>query len=208
MMANVLGWIYDQAKRVFKIAGRVFSRQLETADRDIYIERKLDFTSTLTKSLFDGNINIQQWTLNFRQELKTLYINEYLSARGGVNAMTQADWGRLGGMLKRQYAYMNNFAREIANGQLTEKQIAARMQLYFNSATQAYERGKSVAAGIPQMPQYPGDGRTQCRTNCKCTWEYVETESAWECYWRLHEAEHCPDCVQNSITWNPLVIAK
>lgn len=208
-MANPIRWLFDQARRIFRKAtgGAGLGDSTILGLRDEYATKKAGWIADLSSRLLNGEITKNQWLLDFRQELKNIYINQYALGRGGYNAMTQADWGSLGGQLKRQYEYMQRFSDDIAAGRLSQAQIEQRMRLYFNSATQAYERGKARSAGLV-LPQYPGDGRTQCRTNCKCEWDIQETDEAWDCYWRLNPAEHCPDCIRNSQTWNPLRITK
>ena len=208
-MPNLIRWLFDQANNLYRRAtgGSVTGSTILNL-RDTYATRKADWIAGTVSSLTNGNVTLNQWTLGFRQELKNLYINQYALARGGFNAMTQADWGRIGRMLRDQYGYMNNFAADIATGRLSPKQIEARMQLYFNSSTQAYERGNAVSHGIPALPQYPGDGRTVCRANCQCVWDIREDETGWDCFWQLGAAEHCPDCLSNASRWAPLRIPK
>ena len=211
-MAKILEWIYNAATRVYRYVTRQGSTSITGNElleaRDLFTAKKADEIGLLAQELMNGNLSIQQWTLNFREELKKIYIDQYMAGRGGLDAMTQADWGSIGGQLRNQYRYMDRFASDIASGKLSAAQVEARMRLYANSATQANERGKRVAAGVPPMPQYPGDGNTVCRSNCHCNWEYVEMDESWLCYWRLNPAEHCPDCVENSERWNPLVFSK
>lgn len=143
-----------------------------------------------------------------RKELRTTYTAQYMAGRGGKNVMTQSDWGKVGNMLKGQYAYLNDFAKEIASGKLSQAQIAARAGMYTSSASQAYERGKVAAYGAPDLPAYPGDGATACRGNCKCRWSIKETKTSWVCRWVLSAVENCGDCVERAGKWNPLVIEK
>lgn len=143
-----------------------------------------------------------------REALRDTYSAAYMAGRGGRNAMTPSDWGKLGAMLKEQYKFLNDFAAEVAAGQLSEQQIAARAALYFNSATQATERGRSAARGLT-LPAYPGDGSTECRSNCKCRLDIEETSTEWRVYWRLGAAEkHCTTCPERAATWAPLVVPK
>jgi hypothetical protein len=158
--------------------------------------------------LLSHNIDLQQWVLEMRRQTKTAYINEYLLARGGRGNMTQRDWGRLGGLLKRQYEYIQNFARDIDAGKASGGQIRTRARMYVNGATQAFERAKAESQGLPRLPQYPGDGQTQCRSNCQCGLHYEETDTHWNVFWRLGVAEHCPDCVRLAEEWKPLVVQK
>ena len=121
--------------------------------------------------------------------------------------MTQADYGRLGNMLRNQYGFLDRFAQEIAAGNISQAQIAARAKMYFASATQAFERAQAAGRGI-QLSQYPGSGQTQCMSNCKCSLRFEEKETTWEVTWRLGVAEHCDDCVALASSWNPLVVPK
>ena len=207
IMTNILNWIYNAAKRIFSRGGRSVSAATMKAARDNYAIGMEKTIVNLTTRLMNREIGIQQWVLSFRQSLKRAYINQYVTGRGGLEMMTQRDWGIMGSQLRRQYEYMNKFADEIVRGNLTDAQIKARMKLYYQSSTQAHERGKSEAHGFT-LPAYPGDGQTQCRSNCKCEWTIEETETAWRCTWKLNPAEHCPDCVGNASRWNPLVIPK
>jgi len=153
-------------------------------------------------------VSLQRWQLDFRHQLRQAYINEYLLGRGGVGNMTQADWGRLGGMLKEQYGWMNRMAAQMANGEVSPAQAKIRMDMYFKSSREAYERAKRVSSGSPDLPAYPGDGSTQCRVNCQCSWDIQETEDEWLAYWTLGPAEHCPDCDNRSRQWAPLRFPK
>lgn len=162
----------------------------------------------LASQLVNKQVSLSEWVTSMRSELRNTYSAEYMLGRGGRNAMTSADWGNVGNMLKKQYGFLNEFANEIAAGKLTEAQIAARAQMYFNSATQAYERGKVHARGMPDLPAYPGDGTSECRANCKCSWDIRDTKTAWECTWALSAAEHCPTCIGRASDWAPLIVPK
>lgn len=104
-------------------------------------------SDTLVTLLTEGTLSPDDWRNAFWEELKREYIREYLSGIGGREVMTQADWGSIGGMLKEQVGYLNNFRDDIALGNLSEGQIRFRAQMYLNSAREAHERARSRAAG-------------------------------------------------------------
>lgn len=211
--ANPIRWVWNQAKQVYR---RMRGERVEqvtkptpiTRDRYLAQEQGQGLAQSLTDRLFGGEISLQRWQLDFRRDLKDIYRNEYLAARGGINNMTQADWGRLGGILRRQYEFMNRFYDDLAAGRVSKDQARARAEMYFKSARQSFERGQRAALGMPDLPAYPGDGTTQCLSNCQCSWEVQETEDAWLATWTLGAAEHCPDCVQRSNDWAPLRLPK
>ena len=199
----------DRAKRYRDTSsGRYISQRTAVKLRDAYTEGKKADTDRLSRRLVNHEINLQEWTLEMRKEIKDAYVNQYMLARGGRNNMTQADWGRVGGLIHGQYRYLKDFERDIDAGKLSEGQIKTRARMYINGSTRAFERAKSDSLGIPELTQYPGDGRTVCRTNCQCHLDYKELDDHWEVTWILGEAEHCPDCVTLSEQWAPLVVNK
>lgn len=110
-----------------------------------------------------------------------------------------AEFGRVGQTLREQYAFLNKFAADIAAGRVSEAQALARIKMYGNACQQSYwaeyaERSTGLInwkispaencpnclsnmAGSPYtketLPNYPGDGSTQCKANCKCYLERV-----------------------------------
>jgi hypothetical protein len=178
--------------------------------------------TSMADMLADGRLNVRDWTLLMRDELKDVYIQQYVLARGGLEQMTQRDWGTLGPILREQYQYLDRFAREVADGTVSEAQIRRRAAMYVRSSREAFERGNARMLGVVGLPDYPGAGNTLCRANCLCFWEIKPVKEAgkvvrWECYWRLRPAEHCTSeevdaqgrplgCVQRAELWNPYII--
>lgn len=176
--------------------------------RDEFIAHQKVGVNTLAKQLADGDISLNQWVVGMRQNVKDSFIDQYMLAAGGRNNMTQADWGRVGQMVRNQYEYLDRFAVDVANGRYTESAVAARARMYVESSSQAFERGNTVTRGMPDLPAYPGDGSTQCLSNCRCRWVIKETDTEWQCTWKLGQAEHCPDCVERSRIWAPYIVPK
>lgn len=77
-------------------------------------------TDTLTSMLANKQVNLPGWQRAMREEVKQENIRQYILGRGGLEQMTQVDYGSLGGVLKREYAFLDNFADDIATGQLSE----------------------------------------------------------------------------------------
>ena len=202
-------WLPDLLRYRDLATGRFLSSDLVRELAGASIDAANDAVAAATELLTGGNLNVGDWQAIIRQELKDSYIQQYILGRGGVGEMTSADWGSIGGMLGEQYRHLDDFAAEIANGELTPGQIAARTDMYFESSTEAYERAHARATGVPadKLPAMPGDGSTQCHTNCRCGWEFEETEDGWNCYWKVDpDAESCPDCLERAGEWNPYFI--
>ena len=182
--------------------------------RNEYVDQQKERVGELSRQLRDGDITLNQWVLSSREAIKETYINQYLLGVGGRGNMTQADYGRIGNMLANQYGFLQNFALDIQNGRYDESEtgIEARLKMYIESSTQAWERAQIVAnyGGnlYDKIPQFPGDGRTQCRANCRCNLIVKEVDDAWLVTWKLNPAEHCGDCDKLSKLWKPLRIPK
>ncbi len=205
-------WIWDDVKKFFQNVGSAIAEKLGFKSlvklRDEFVDQSMKESDKYIEMLMkDGTISVQDWLLNMRELIKDTYRAEYELAIGGRENMTPADFGRLGGILQEQYRYLQGFADDLAQGKLTIGQAQYRAGMYIDSATQAFERAKAAAFGL-DLPQYPGDGSTQCLSNCRCEWDIKETSTEWLCYWRLGEAEHCPDCLDARQIYNPYIIPK
>jgi len=165
-------------------------------------------TDALATMVTDGLLGPAEWRIAFRAEIKREYIRQYVLGKGGLEQMTQVDWGSIGGMLKEQYGWIPGFEEQLLD--MTEDQIAARSRMYINSGREGYERARARVAdehgydeeiwiidpgaencqdcldfaGMGWQPvgtfPFPGDGSTACLTNCKCSKSYRNTETGEE----------------------------
>ena len=203
-------WTWSDSAKRYRNAetGRFIGQRQMLTMRDFFTEQQKGDVDRLTRQLAGGDIKLGRWQMDMQRTVRETITDQYVLSVGGRNAMTQADWGRVGQMVRAQDQYLANFANEVRAGKLSAGQIQTRARMYVNSGTAAYERGNAASRGAPSLPAYPGDGQTQCRTNCQCHWDLQETDTQWEATWRLGVAEHCPDCVDNADRWAPLVIEK
>lgn len=200
-------WYYYRDRNQYQDAesGKFISQSRVRALMQRFENRYKQDIKSISDRLSNGEISIQRWVTEMRQAVKDAYVIQYTVGKGGVGNMTQSDWGRIGGLLKGQYAYLNGFASQIANGELTPKQIAARANLYIDSSTQAFERGKAASHGLFSLPAYPGDGTTECMANCRCYWRITRDGTTITASWIMSNAEHCETCRIRSVAWSNLV---
>ena len=215
-------WIYNKASQRYHVTAEgadalgikpgTFVGQASRVElRDAWTDAQKAVTDKLARDYDNGRITLSEWVTGMRQENRVNYVEQYLLGKGGRNNMTQADWGRIGNAVRHQNEYLQNFANDLMTREppLTLAQIEARSRMYVDGSTAMYERANALAKGMPDLPAYPGDGQTQCQTNCKCHWQIVEKEATWEATWILEPAaEHCDDCIANAGQWAPLVVAK
>lgn len=187
-------------------SGRFVAERTVRGIRQGLIDRATAEVDALTSQLADGTITTAEWTVQMRDAVKRLTIDQYLLGRGGRNSMTQADWGRIGYRLREQYAYLQRFAEQVDQGMLTDAQIAARARMYVGATWSTFDRAKAAAWQIV-LPAHPGDGSTTCLGNCRCHWRIVRDDEAGviNATWVLDSAaEHCGDCKANAERWSPL----
>lgn len=182
--------------------GRYVNRSDALAYVERSFDASRDVVNNYAAAVTGGQISPADWRNQMREEIKGEYIRQYMLGRGGRGSMTDEDWGSVGGMLADQYRYLDGFYDEIAAGDMSEAAISARSRMYVNSAREAYERGhfravrgtkdeahwdidtgkencndciaQSDRGWIPiaEIDIYPGQGQTQCKTNCGCSFSY------------------------------------
>jgi hypothetical protein len=155
----------------------------------------------LAQNVVNLTLSPDDFNTFFREEIKKEYIRQFLIGIGGLDRMTPEYWGSIGGMLIEQYKWLDAFVAEIAGGTLSVEQIYQRMTMYILSAREAYERAVSFVNGLLGATQelwvlgqaehcqdcvdfsdegwqpyghfpFPGQGKTECLTKCKCHKEY------------------------------------
>lgn len=165
-----------------------------------YQEQQANIGASITDRLIAEEINVEQWMREVASSLKTAHINMFSLGFGGQAKLGAQEYGAIGARLKSEYEYLRNFAQEVEDGKLSDKQIQARIKLYYNNLWQTYEIGRERAhknadynwerrrtapaencsdclgyeaqgwVSIGSLPP-PGSG-SQCRANCLCWKEY------------------------------------
>lgn len=194
-------YTYDPKSRRFRGPdGRYVSAATVRGLREQIVSAKSARTATLVNQLYDGAISPGRFVLSMREELKRTMLMQYMLGRGGVNSMTQADYGRVGSMLKPQYARLNRFTEEIMAGGISRDSAIYRAGLYMDATRFAHERGKSAAWDVA-LPAYPG-----LHPNCACDWDIRKVGDDVHAYWKTRSKNPCPDCEANESEYNPYVI--
>lgn len=160
-------------------AGRYVSERrilsLGESYTDGYIRPRL---AEITERLIAGKIDLAGWQTQFARELKDGYLVQYMIGRGGREAMTAADFGRIGGHLAFEYRHLDQFAQDIKAGKLTAGQVLTRANMYADGARTAFYEGLTAAKGEAG---------------------YVQERRI------LHPAEHCEDCTgYAALGWQPI----
>lgn len=139
-MAN---WIWDESVRHYRDTdtGRIlsFAAVQDLVDQIVDVTAE-NVTDTLSDLLADGRLNVADWMDGMIDAIKHIYIQQGELSAGGRDQMTPQFWGAIGNQLRQQYAYLRDFADQIAAGELTPGQIRARSEMYISSSRQAFWR--------------------------------------------------------------------
>ena len=202
-------WIGDPLYRYRDAATGRFVGQGQVNDASgTSVESAQDLARVSGAALVNGDVTLGAWQRDFRQQIKDEYIRQYGLGIGGVDQMTAVDRGSIGGMLAEQYRYLDRLVAQTAAGEVSPARLIQRSMMYLNSSREALFRAMGRARGIEtgEAPAHPGDGSTQCLTNCLCAWVYQRRGNEWNLFWTLSPAEHCPTCLERAEIWNPYVV--
>lgn len=127
-------YAYDVATGRYRdlSTGRFVSEEFVFEVMQARIDEGFDRMDSILSAMLadDTDVSLADWQLAMATELRNMHYQMTLLGSGGVANTTQADYGRLGFTLKEEYGYLQNFANEIAAGNLSEGQIRVRMQMY------------------------------------------------------------------------------
>jgi hypothetical protein len=68
--------------------------------RDEFATAQRAWADQAVQAMVRGDWTVRRWELEIRDRLKRVYLAEYMLGRGGQQAMTAADYGRVGNMLR------------------------------------------------------------------------------------------------------------
>ena len=161
----------------------------------------------LAERLFTGKVSIGAWEEAMKKMIRELGASTAAISKGGWDNMTFQDWGRLGPVLKEQYAYLHGFADYINTNRdtMSIEYLKARASMYGRPSAHIMSM---MTAGIEishLLPWLPGDMSTLCDGNCKCHWsldieDHVGNVNTIRAVWHLTPAEHCETCLDRNGT--------
>lgn len=97
-----------------------------------------------------------------------------------------------------QMPYLRQFAADVRAGRLSDAQIAARAGLYAGATRATWGTARWYGAGLPAMP---GDGSSECLTQCGCSWALRDGGY----YWERGKGDSCPTCISREAQWRPWI---
>lgn len=151
----------------------------------------------LANRLRAGTISLERWRSEMRDMIKTVHLYSASAASGGWAQLSAADFGRIGQIVRGEYAYLEKFARGIARGKVPlDGNFLNRAKMYAEAGRDSYhqtERASARRAGKREERNilHPADhcggclaasaegwvkigklvpiGRRDCRRKCRCS---------------------------------------
>ena len=165
-----------------------------------YIAQQSETLRAITQRMLNKKMGVNRWMEEVAGVLKTSHINGYTIGVGGKSQLDSSHYGSIGAILKEEYKYLHQFARDILDKKLSKAQIKARMDLYAGSIRRSFEKGRekshdnngykwerrdrhatdscadcigySSQGWVPIGSLPPPGERCQCQRNCKCSKSY------------------------------------
>lgn len=101
-----------------------------------------------TRLMANQQISLAEWQLRMGESLRDSHLRMGTLGAGG-QARTQAQhFGAIGYQLRRQYQYLDGFARDIYEGKLTREQALRRAAMYADSSTTTFHRTEQISRGL------------------------------------------------------------
>lgn len=185
--------------------------EIVRARRDLFNRN----VAALVRRLKAGRITPSEFEDRMAEEIKDLWTTSYVAGKGADwSEMEFADYGSVGGRLRRQYSFLRGFRQDLEQEgveSFSRAKLEDRARLYGEASSVAFETGRAAQQGIPPgvLPAMPGDGSTICKARDRCFWQ-IETINAerrqFEATWTLRPAEHCRTCRQRASAWVNLEI--
>lgn len=173
---------------------------------DKLIERLSILIGTATDALEADQSRADDWYDTIARQIRHYSLAGFLSGYGSQEAPSKAD-PLIAQDVATQLKFLRQFKVEIQDTKQWQAGWNARAAMYARSIQTPYWRGRTKMLPLPAMP---GDGTTQCLTNCKCAWNVVpvdEEAGDYDAYWVYGATEHhCQTCRERESQWSPLQI--
>ena len=149
-------WSPGSQRYVNAVTKRFVKREQVRQALDIALDRSRNEVARLSRELVAGRINLADWQKAVAQEVKSMHMASGALAAGGWAQMTPQMTGRIGRIIRDEYAYLANFAQQIKSGQQRlDGSLVTRANLYAQAPRGTYH-------AIEQRGMME-QGKTECR---------------------------------------------
>ena len=148
--------------------GRFVPQQTIRLELDNVMDNITDRMVSLSQQFRAGTIDGRTFQTESIQLIKQTHLAAGAMEKGGWANMTQADFGRVGQIVRQEYAYFNNLISQIENGtQRLDGTLDNRMRLYGQAGRGTYhkfEREDRAGQGYDEVKRVL-HGRDNCKSS-------------------------------------------
>lgn len=143
---------------------------------DQILDRQIRSAQNLAFQLRNGEISLTVWRQSMRDMIKNVHLYSAAAAKGGWAQLTQADYGRIGNIVRAEYKYLERFARGISDQRIAlDGRYFDRVRMYAEAGRDTYyqvTRAAMQAAGMREE-------RNIRTANESCGGCIVESRRGW-----------------------------
>lgn len=157
-----------------------------------------------------GLLSISGWLRLMSAEIRSYHLASAVIASGGELTPLAREIALA--RIARELGFLRAFGADIESGVLpidAEARIRQRSKLYAGSGEATFEQTRLRVMGLPDLPAYPRDHSTDCRSHCYCRWDIItlEGEGNYDAFW-VHDPlqDNCEHCPRRAEAWFPLLI--
>ena len=156
------------AGRYIATSGRFVPQQTIRLELDKVMDNITEQMVSLSQQFRAGTIDGRSFQVESMRLIKQTHLAAGAMEKGGWANMTQADFGRVGQIVRQEYAYFNNLISQIENGtQRLDGTLDNRIRLYGQAGRGTYhkfEREDRVVQGYDQVKRVR-NARDSCRAS-------------------------------------------
>lgn len=148
--------------------GRFLSQQTIRGELDKAIDNVTDRLVSLSRDFRTGAIDGRTWQVESMRLIKQTHLLGAAMEKGGWNQLTQSDFGRVGQIVRGEYAYFNNLVKQLESGeQRLDGTLDSRMRLYGQAGRGTYHKFETESRFIQGYDEERRilNGRDNCKTS-------------------------------------------
>ncbi len=130
----------DDVQRFRSANGRFVPASEVRADVDNFIRNQQQAVKPLVEQLVARKITLSDFQLEMEHTIKDVHLANSALAKGGWSRMKQADYGRVGQIVRREYGYLATFMQQLESGaQPLTGRVLQRSTAYVENSRSTYE---------------------------------------------------------------------
>ncbi len=138
---NKVGW--DKKRGVYTFGKNALSERKFYRIARSQVDNNVSKFEKLTTRFVNGNISFTDWQKGMINQMRVSHVNMARLGRGGKDNTFANHYLEVGNSLRTiHYPAFKNFANDVANGKLTEKEIIARAKLYGKATKNSFEKAR------------------------------------------------------------------